>query len=207
MAKVRTEPKNISLSGRQRELQKQLSRAIGAALPRVRKITDALRETQSPYRRVAEVLVMLRHEFPDPNGEGPDLSGRSAAYRAVVRGAYVQAGADPNGPLPKRLTAGTAYWVRKILLERYGTNGLHAIGASPRRSISAIRDRQQRSSYTGDDKLRDLQEAVGVLNVLASDPEIIPTEELARAAMRAVELLRQKLTSKEERNKLNKIAV
>lgn len=184
----------ISLSARQQELQTQLSDAIGAALPWVRQVGDTIRAAQSPYRGVAKVLVVLRHEFRGANGQAYDLRGRSAPYRAVVRKAYVLAGSDPDSSISKKLTAGTAYWVRKILLTKYGEAELRRMGViSPGKSFSPASGERIAQRWIGHNGLKDLDEVVGALNVLASDPEMVPSEELVRAASRAVRILEQKL--------------
>lgn len=195
-----------SLSKRQEALRKELCNAISVALPEIRRIDDALRSAGSPYRHVALVLVALRHEFPSPDGQPYDLRGRSSNYRAVVRSAYAQAGADPCAPLSKRLTAATAYWVRKLLLEKYGLDQLRAMGIV-QRGNDRRNDLKSRTIHTNRSanithtlakglvkaKLRDLEKAVGTLNSLASDPQLVPTEELVRAAIRAVSLLSRKI--------------
>ena len=192
---------DISLSKRKKELQQDLSRAIKAALPASATVNRILEGPDSPYRPVAEILVALRHEFRGRDGQGPDLKGRSAGYRVLVKKAYVRAGADPTSPVSKRLTAGTSYWVRKILLEKYGSSKLNELGVISNGSIGAaapgraVTMRRGGPRLTGHNKLRDLQETVGTLNGLASDPEVIPTEELVLAALRAVNLLRRKLAN------------
>lgn len=206
-AKSGSKPESIPFSKRQKELQKELSHAIGIALPLASTIDDNLRRMQSPYERVARVLVMLRHECSGPDGRAHDLNGRSAAYRTIVRRAYVQAGADPDSSVSKRLTAGTAYWVRKLLLDRYGEQKLLEMGVISRKRSSAAPDRQTKLSPTDQDKLTALQEAVGALNTLASDPELVPTENLVHAAVRAVDLLRQKLTNGKLSDRFTKVAV
>lgn len=198
---------SLSLSKRQGKLQSDLSRAIRAALPWVEKFDDAVNRAQSRYRLVAEALVALRHEFPSPDGQGHDLRGRSGAYRNVVRNAYIQAGADPNHPVSKRLTAGAAYWVRKLLLEKYGERKLTEMGVIDSSRQGPSRQGFVRATADGPGGLRDLEEAVASLNMLATDPEIVPTEDLVRAAIRAVDLLQQKLSADKKSRRFSQIAV
>lgn len=146
---------------------------------------DCVEGAQSPYRAVAEVLVKLRHEFSGPAGEPHDLKGRSSAYRSAVRDAYAMVGAGVSGALSKRFTAGTAYWVRKILLEMYGAPTLREMGVL---GVGADNRRTHRYQPEG-----NLEVIVGALNDLASDPDVIPTEEVLRAATRAVGLLKRRL--------------
>lgn len=190
----------VSLSKRQQELQEELSRAVQGALPWAIKVNKLIERAQSQYKSVAEVLVALRHEFPGPDGQPHDLRGRSAGYRMVVRSAYVQAGAESNGPVEKRLTAGVAYWVRKLLVETYGEQKLREMGV-----ISEARG--AKAKKINDNGLSSLADVVGALNLLASDPNLIPTEELVRSAIRAANLLQQRLVAQEATDQVVKIAV
>ncbi|MGH8934164.1 MAG: hypothetical protein ACRDZO_26870 [Egibacteraceae bacterium] len=145
---------------------------------------------------IAELLVDLRHEFPGPNGEPHDLQGRSSPYRIAVREAYSEAGTDLDGPIPKRLTAGVSYWVRKILIERYGEKALYKNGIIRPTIIQGKRcsDPSERMiEGLPKDPADRLALLVGMLNSLAVDPRCAPSEEAVRSAFRAVLLLRNRL--------------
>lgn len=190
-----------------RELQNDLSHAIRAALPRVIGESGTSRSDCSPYESIAAILVELRHACKGPNGRA-DLCGRSAAYRALVRGAYVSAGANPESSLSKRLTAGTAYWVRKILLDRYGEHKLRELGVISHRETPSGDTRLPRELHpSNESKLRSLEAAVSVLNRCASDPDLNAPDELVSAAVRAVNLLREKARSGMPNNHAQKIAI
>ena len=193
-----TRPKAIEgadapqLSPTQAELEQQLHKVIVEALPWVQKVAAAVAGAECAYREIAKVLIALRHEFRGPNGERYDLGGRSSGYRALVGRAYSAAGADPTEPIAKKLTAGAAYWTRKLLLERYGEQKLIQFGI--------LRSRDPRVDEPIQRELpRDPQEClsavVGALSVLAADPSVIPDEDIVRAAIRAVQMLKQKLTA------------
>jgi hypothetical protein len=138
--KQNTSPSStIELTCRQRDLQANLAIAIRRAIPAEIDLDKAQQRAQDCYRVIAELLVDLRHEFPGPDGEPYDLQGRSSAYRTAVREAYAQAGADVDRPIPKRLTAGAAYWVRKILIERYGEKALYESGIIRHPPIEVLR--------------------------------------------------------------------
>ena len=97
----------------------------------------------------------------------------------------------------KRLTAGAAYWVRKILLERYGEKILYEQGIIRRLRIEVHRHDDADTTIQGlphDPAIR-LHIVIGVLNTLATDPYLIPSEDAVRAALRAVCLLQKKLES------------
>lgn len=190
-----------------RELQSDLSHAIRAALPRVIGESGPSRNTASPYESIAAILVELRHACKGPNG-GADLCGRSAAYRALVRRAYVSAGANPESSLSKRFTAGTAYWVRKILLDRYGEQKLRELGVMTHREIASADSRLPRELHpSNESKLSSLEAAVSVLNHCASDPDLHPPDELVSAAVRAVNLLRDKARIETLNNHAQKVAI
>jgi len=176
------------------QLQENLVRAVACALSLAEETEASYQAAHQAYRKVAEVLVELRHDFTTSDGRTPDLRGRSAGYRNLVRLAYTQAGATGGGPIEKRLTAGVSYWVRKILLERYSAAKLHAMGV-----IS------QRPDRSGTSRLRELQRgdpgeclatAVELLNMLASDPSFVPGEHILRSAARAVVLLQHKVSAR-----------
>jgi hypothetical protein len=181
------------LTPRQRTLQCQLVSAIRNAIP-VEQDLDRLRQrSHTCYRTIAEVLVELRHEFPGGDGEPFDLRGRSFLYRTAVREAYARAGADAGVPIPKRLTAGVAYWVRKLLTERYGERRLCELGVL-RGPVEAAYHRYARLlDDLPDDPSHCLNTIVGILNTLAVDPDLVPTEDVIRSAVRAVLLLRDRL--------------
>jgi hypothetical protein len=177
----------------QLELQEKLVKTIRDAIP-VEQQLEGLRErSHSCYRAIAEVLVALRHAFPGGDGEPFDLRGRSHGYRVAVREAYARAGADVGGPIPKRLTAGVAYWVRKLLTDRYGERRLCELGVL-RGPVGVAYDSYARLlDDLPDDPTVCLSTIVGILNTLAVDPDVVPTEEVVRSAVRAVLLLRDRL--------------
>jgi hypothetical protein len=144
------------------------------------------------YRRVAEVLVALRHEFRSRDGKSPDLNGRSLGYRKVVRFAYCQAGAG-NGPVQKRLTAGVAYWVRKLMLERYGEVGLRRMGVLHISGSDSVGPVRTSPIEMDGDRSYCLARIVGLLNELAVDQTFIPSEDVVRSAARAVRILQARL--------------
>src|SRR5437879_1584773 len=175
------------------EFQKvaRLAEAIRSALPAAACVRQFLETAERAYRNVAEVLVELRHEIRCPDG-APDLQGRSHTYRAIVRQAYEQAGALSQGPIDKRLTAGVAYWVRKLLLDRYGEAMLREIGILPKpRSLPSSQGTQV-DRFAGADPLERLTTLIGVLNTLAADPDFVPPQSLIRSASRALNLLTKK---------------
>jgi hypothetical protein len=63
------------------QLGERLEQAIREALPLTSKLEQALEGANGGYKRVAQVLVELRHALRGRNGEPHDLRGRSAAYR------------------------------------------------------------------------------------------------------------------------------
>lgn len=184
------------LTNQQRDLQSKLAKAIREAIPVELDLDKAQQRAQGCYRIIAELLVDLRHEFPGPKGEPYDLQGRSSSYRAVVREAYGEAGAELDKPLPKRLTAGVAYWVRKILIERYGEKTLYENGTIRGTIIKADRCFDASCSMIEGlpkDPAVRLDLLVGMLNTLAVDPRLSPSQEAVRSALRAVLLLQKKL--------------
>lgn len=181
------------LTRRQQVLRAELVKAIRAALPAEAQLDSARVHAHSCYRTIAEVLVDLRHACPGPGGEQHDLRGRSAAYRAVVREAYAASGSDTTSALPKRLTSGVAYWVRKLLTTRYGEERLHELGVLRGSSAVAKRSYRRPLEELPEDPGLCLDIVVQILNALAIDPVLIPNEEAVRSAARAVLLLRQKL--------------
>jgi hypothetical protein len=161
-------------------------------VPETRTLTDAMSRADSAYRNIAVILVALRHEFRTAEGK-PDLKGRSHEYRATVRDAYFQAGAKGAGPIEKRLTAGVSYWVRKLLIERYGEDGLRDLGIVST-TINDIHGIGTTHHWQLPENVEQrLPAVVGLLNDLATDPRIVPTESLVRAAVRAVHILHRRL--------------
>ncbi len=183
------------LTDKQRDLKSKLAKAVHHAIPVERDLDKAERRAQGCYRIIAELLVELRHEFPGPNGEPHDLQGRSSPYRIAVREAYGEAAADLDGPIPKRLTAGVSYWVRKILIARYGEKTLHENGIIRRTIVQGERcsDPSNRMEGLPKDPAARLALLIGMLNSLAVDPRCAPSEETVRSAFRAVLLLRNRL--------------
>ncbi|MGH8908389.1 MAG: hypothetical protein ACRD0K_18250 [Egibacteraceae bacterium] len=184
------------LTGSQRNLQAKLIEAIHEAIPTEVDLEEAVQRAHGCYRKIAQALVDLRHEFPGPNGEPPDLQGRSSPYRIAVRDAYGAVSSDRNGPLPKRLTAGVAYWVRKTLIERYGEKALYENGTIRRIAVKVDRCSGPNDRMIGvlpNDPADRLDILISMLNSLAVDPRLAPSEEAVRSAFRAVLLLRNKL--------------
>jgi hypothetical protein len=187
----------IQLTNKQRDLQARLTKTIREAIPVEIDLDKAQRRAQSCYRMIAEVLVDLRHEFLGPNGETCDLQGRSSSYRTAVREAYADAGAEIDRPIPKRLTAGVAYWVRKILIERYGEKALYENGTIRRTIVKADRCSDASASMIEGlpkEPAVRLDILIGMLNTLAVDPHLNPSQEAVRSALRAVLLLQKKLS-------------
>lgn len=186
------------LTKRQLDLQSRLTAAISEALPVEADLEKVERSARNCYQTIAKLLVDLRHEFPGPTGEPHDLQGRSAAYRQAVREAYGTAGADLNSPIPKRLTVGVAYWIRKILIERYGEKTLYENGTIRRTVVTGDRCSDSRDLTTNGlpkDPADRLDILIGMLNSLAVDLRLAPSEEAVRSAFRAVLLLRNKLNT------------
>lgn len=185
---------SLSLTTSQAALQAKLVEALRVAVPEAGAVTRAIARADHAYRQVAEVLVALRHDFRTSSGQ-PDLQGRSPGYRAAVRKAYVRAGALGRGPIEKRLTAGVAYWVRKLLIEQYGEEALYRLGVL-KLGDNVVREpiswRQCRLPQDPDERLLAV---VGLLNELAADTRVVPTAELMRSALRALRLLKQRLDS------------
>jgi hypothetical protein len=119
----------------------------------------------------------------------------------------VRAGAEATNPVAKRLTAGAAYWVRKILLERYGEQRLRDMGVIRVAAQDSPRYGRLQLKGSADNGLDNLKEVVGALNVLATDPDLVPTEELVRSAMRAANLLQQRLMTQTASERLIEMAV
>lgn len=183
-------------TSKQRDLQAKLTKAIHDAIPIEGELDKIEQRVQVYYRTIAELLVDLRHEFPGPNGEPHDLKGRSSSYRIAVREAYGTAGADLHSPIPKRLTVGVAYWVRKILLERYGEEALYENGGICRTIVKGDRcpdPNDRKVEGLPKDPANRLEMLIGMLNSLAVDPRLDPSEAAVRAAFRAVMLLRNRL--------------
>jgi hypothetical protein len=142
------------------------------------------------------VLIELRHCFPGVDGETYDLRGRSPDYRRAVRESYVAIGAEVGKPIPKRLTVGVSYWVRKLLVERYGERRLtEEFGVAIGKSRVAQRGGAWRVDWLPDDRNECLFTIVGLLNTLVTDPAVEPTEELVRAAQRAVAMLLERFST------------
>jgi hypothetical protein len=180
-----------ALTGRQEELAAALVEALQVAVPETQLLSTAVASADRAYHRVAIVLVALREEFRTPEGL-PDLNGRTHGYRTTVREAYRRAGAQVNGPIEKRLTAGVSYWVRKILLERYGERGLYELGVmKPGNVVREAAD--WRRWRLPEDPEERLLTVVGLLNELATDSSVIPTEDLLRSVIRAARLLAGRL--------------
>jgi hypothetical protein len=181
------------LNGRQRRLQTRLIAALLEAIPVEAELDRAQGRARSCYRSIAVLLVELRHECRGPGGEPHDLRGRSFHYRLAVRAAYARAGAHAGAPVPKRLTAGVAYWVRKLLIERYGQRRLYEVGVLRGPLPAPYEPWTRPVDQLPEDPAECLKVVVGILNSLAVDPALVPTEEAVRSATRAVLLLRQKL--------------
>ena len=196
MEERKNEPPVVQLTNEQRDLQSRLAKAIRDAIPAEIDLDNAERRTQSCYRGIAELLVDLRHELQGPDGEPHDLQGRSHPYRTAVREAYCQAGAEIGSPIPKRLTAGVAYWVRKILIDRYGEKVLYEKGIIRGTAIKVERGPEvgcRRIDELPKDPAIRLTEVISMLNALAVDPRLTPSEEAVLSALRAVRLLQKKL--------------
>ncbi len=178
----------------QSALQAELVRTIRSALPVTRRADIALQSADCSHKGIAEVLVVLRHEFTGPDGTSPDLRGRSRAYRQIVREAYALAGAPDEGPIQKRLTSGVAYWVRKLLIGQYGENKLRLMGVLPEGSFASVSSGSYLDARLYDDPSECLSTVVSVLNRLATDPDFVPPEDVIRSAARAIALLQHKLT-------------
>jgi hypothetical protein len=179
-------------AGRISRLTTRLEEAIRMSLPISVDLETAIEKAKTSYKDIAQIVVELRHQFIGPHGHENDLRGQTAAYREAVHSAYERAGAGAGGPITKRLTAGVAYWVRKILLEKYGTERLAKLG------ILKVHDRREvplAARFLNTIPLENqLTEVVALLNHVASDHTQIPTREQVEAAARAVELLRARLT-------------
>jgi hypothetical protein len=191
-------PTMPELTTKQRDLQSKLATAIRESIPAEVDLDKAQRRAQGRYQLIAELLVELRHEFPGPDGEQYDLRGRSPAYRIAVREAYAQAGVDTEGAIPKRLTAGVAYWVRKILIERYGESrpGQEQVAPLPAQVHRPAGIVARPAKELPEDPALRLNAVIGILNMLATDPQVVPTEENVRSARRAALLLQDKLRSR-----------
>jgi hypothetical protein len=174
-------------SQRQLELQVDLIDALARAVVAGRECDVTQQSAQSAYCEVAKVLVALRHEFRTGDGVTPDLKGRSAGYRRIVRLAYEQVGATDGGPIEKRLTASTSYWVRKLLVDRYGEDRLREIGVMPRRRRVTRRPVERLS-----DPQESLATAADILNMLVADLSFRPSRQTLCSVARAVTLLQQK---------------
>jgi hypothetical protein len=181
------------LTEKQAELQAELVGVIREAVPVQSSLDQMYERADRAYHRIAEILVELRHEFKGPNGEAHDLKGRSVGYRLAVREAYEHAGAHAGQPVPKRLTAGVAYWVKKILLERYGEATLFRLGVVRPLDNIAHQPAPSARCQLPDDPDRCLTAVVGLLNELATDPRVVPTREVVRSVLRAVRLLQVKV--------------
>jgi hypothetical protein len=187
-------PDSLTLTTSQAALQARLVEALRVAVPEAGAVTQAIARADHAYRQVAEVLVELRHEFRTSNGQ-PDLQGRSPGYRVAVRKAYVRAGALGRGPIEKRLTAGVAYWVRKLLIEQYGEDDLYRLGVLKLGDNVVREPISWRQCRLPEDPEARLLAVVGLLNELAADTRVVPTAELMRSALRAMRLLKQRLDS------------
>jgi hypothetical protein len=180
-------------TSRQQSLHTDLIHALTDALCVGRESDAALQSAEHAYCNVAQVLVELRHEFTTSDGGTPDLKGRSAGYRRIVRSAYERVGASGGEPIEKRLTAGTAYWVRKILLDRYGERRLRELGALPRRRV--VRRALERLSHDPDESFST---AADILNTLAGNFSFRPSEQKLRSVTRAVVLLQRRMSASRE---------
>lgn len=181
-----------AITADQKKVQAELIQVIRASLPAVETVQRSVNAAQKGYRAVAELLVALRHQCAGRNGEGLDLVGRSTTYRVLVRQAYIEAGANPCEPVAKRLTAGAAYWVRKLLLEKYGESKLRELGVLGRMETRST-SYQRMLDMLPDDPHACLIAAIGILNALAADPTVVPSEDSVKSAARAVKLLESKL--------------
>jgi hypothetical protein len=181
------------ITQREAELQVELVAAIQGALPLTGQADAAVRSAEGSYRVIAVVLVALRHQFHASDGTTVDLRGRSRGYREIVGHAYSQAGAHGHGPIEKRLTAGVAYWVRKLLVERYGEEKLKDLGVLPAGSFASVSPGGFRPPHDVEDPTGCLITVVDLLNQLATDPTFMPSEDVLRSAARAIMLLQRKL--------------
>ncbi len=177
------------LTAGQMRLQGQLMRALTHALAVGRESELGLQSAHHAYQGVAHALIALRHEFTTSDGRTPDLKGRSSGYRRVVRSAYETVGASARGPIEKRLTAGTAYWVKKLLIVRYGERRLREMGVlqPPRRVVRRALER-----LSGNPQ-ESLATAADLLNLLVSNHSFSPSEQTLRSVLRAVVLLRRRV--------------
>lgn len=175
----------------QRELRDRLVETIRAALPFVYQAERATADAERAYKLIAQILVDLRHQFVTSDGHSPDLRGRSRGYRSIVRYAYAEAGTATDGPVEKRLSAGVAYWVRKILIDQYGERRLRELGILPHSATSVL---QKLLVERRIDNPRECMATVaGVLNMLASDTSFTPTEEVVRSAARAIAVMQARI--------------
>jgi hypothetical protein len=178
---------------REHPLQAKLVETLRQAIPLQNALESASTRAQRSYAEIAAILVDLRHEFKGPGGEEFDLRGRSAMYRQVVRSAYIQSGVNADHAISKRITVGVAYWVRKILIERYGRERLCEMGILY--GPSKVERRISRSfDNLPENPAACLDVVVGILNQLVTHPELVPSEEVVRSAVRAVGILRQRLS-------------
>lgn len=177
-------------------LKRHLTEAIAAALPAVYGLDAALQSTSHSYEAIARVLVDLRHEFRTPDGVSPDLKGRSRGYRRLVREAYESAGVHGQGPIEKRMTVGVAYWVRKLLVDRYGEEALRELGVLPGMSAASMIPRPRRDRRRSGDPSACLVAVVALLNELAIDPGLMVDEDVVRSAARAISLIQRRVSSR-----------
>lgn len=174
-------------------LRIRLIEAIREALPLARRVEDSESRARQSYRRVAEVLVALRHQFTARDGKSPDLCGRSLGYRKIVRFAYREVGAGEEAPVQKRLTAGVAYWVRKLMLERYGETALRAMGVLHTSGSASMGSIRASLVEMQGDRLYCFARIVSMLNELAVDPTFVPPADAVRSVARATCILQAKL--------------
>lgn len=184
-------PARRRVTPRQSELHDQLVRSVRDALPLVYGAERATEGAERAYRFIAVVIVRLRHEFVAGDGETPDLRGRSRGYRSIVRHAYAQANAASDGPVEKRLSAGVAYWVRKLLMDQYGEDRLRELGVLPHTPTGALHKLMNDGRI--DDPTECMATVAGVLNMLASDASFTPAEEQVRSAARALALMQARI--------------
>ena len=184
-------PTRRHVTATQSELHDRLVRSVRDALPLVYRAERATEGAERAYRSVAVVIVRLRHEFTAGDGKTPDLRGRSRGYRSVVRHAYVEAGAASDGPVEKRLSAGVSYWVRKLLIDRYGEERLRDLGVLPHAPTDVL----HKLIHDGhiDDPTECMATVAGVLNILASDTSFTPAAEQIRSAARALALMQTRV--------------
>lgn len=177
-----------SAQERQATLQDHLVTAIIDTVPLQVHADSSCDRLRSSYQWIAEILVDLRHEFPGTNGTRHDLVGRSAGYRTAVGQAYLQAGAQLSETIPKRLTVGVSYWVRKLLLERYGPEKLCELGVLPEANEEK-KTRLTNGLELPDDPVARLQFVAGVLNDLVTMVEVVLPDEAIQSGLRALRLL------------------